>query len=47
VTADREVYEWGFIGSEGEQFQLIHTLEEGVRDVKMGAEFNLFLGESG
>lgn len=47
VTSDNEVYEWGFTGSEGEQFQLLHELPEEMIDVKLGLEFNLFLAKSG
>jgi alpha-tubulin suppressor-like RCC1 family protein len=48
VTSDNEVYEWGFTGSEGQQFQLLHDqLPEEIVDVKLGTEFNLFLAKSG
>ncbi len=47
VTADRDVFEWGFTGSDGEQFQQLHTLEEPVKELRLGLEFNLFLSETG
>lgn len=48
ITSDNEVYEWGFTGGEGEQFQLIvESLPEEIKDVKLGLSFNLFLGVSG
>jgi len=48
VTTDNEVYEWGFTGSEGEQFQrIVEELPEEIVDVKLGLEFNLYLAKSG
>lgn len=47
MTTDNEVYEWGFTGSEGEQFQMLHELPEEMSDVKLGLEFNLFLAKTG
>ena len=47
VTSDNQVFEWGFTGSDGEQFQQLHQLEEPVKEVRIGLEFNLFLGQSG
>ncbi len=48
VTTDSQVFEWGFTGSEGEQFQVIHdSLPEEMIDVKLGLGFNLFLAKGG
>ena len=48
ITAENEVYEWGFTGSEGEQYQrVVEELPEEIIDIKLGLEFNLFLAKSG
>jgi len=47
VTTDNEVYEWGFTGSEGSQFQKLFDLPQDVVDVQLGTEFNLYLDRQG
>ena len=47
ITSENEVYEWGFVGSEGTQFKKIVDLPGPCKDVQIGLEFNLFLLEDG
>lgn len=47
VTESNEVYEWGFVGSENEQFTKICELPMKCLQVEIGLEFNLFLLEDG
>ena len=41
------VYEWGFVGSEAEQFHKICELPSDCKQVEIGLEFNLFLLDDG
>eukprot|EP00347_Sterkiella_histriomuscorum_P023980 403332724 len=47
VTAENEVYEWGFTGEEGQQFQKLYDLPEDVQEIALGTEFNMFLTKNG
>ena len=48
VCQDGSVYEWGFVGSDNDQFhKLPFTLPGKCKDVQIGIEFNLFLLEDG
>ena len=50
MTTSNDVFEWGFTGEDGEQFQRIHdasVMPEGgddeIKEVRLGLEFNMFL----
>ena len=58
LTEDGSVYEWGFVGSEFEQFHKIHDINEVLKasdngsddeiiDIKCGLQFNIFLSKNG
>ena len=47
ITNDNEVYEWGFVGSDGTQFTKLYDLPGNCIQVECGLEFNLFLLEGG
>lgn len=58
LTEDGKVYEWGFVGSEKKQFNILHDFSQDssdknkeevdeIIDIKCGLEFTLFLSKNG
>jgi alpha-tubulin suppressor-like RCC1 family protein len=54
ITEDGKVYEWGFLGSEKQQFHILHDfaadenfVNDEIIDIKCGLEFTLFLSKNG
>lgn len=42
-----EVYEWGYLGNEQSQFEVVLTLPSKLKQLEAGLNFNLYLMEDG
>ena len=54
MTEDGKVYEWGFVGSEKRQFNILHDFSQTdsevpveIIDIKCGLEYTIFLSKNG